>query len=398
MATLANQRPPRLLFLITVDWFFTSHFLARALAARRAGYEVLVMTHLEGERARLHAAGLVPIHWQVRRRGLNPLTELRSLWQLVRVYRRQRPDLVHQIALKPIVYGTLAARFAGVRHLVNAPVGMGFVFTSTSPLARTLRPLLGLALRLLLNPAGSRVVFENADDRALALAAGMVREPAAVLIRGAGVDVHHIRPVAEPPGIPRVVLVARMLWDKGVGEFVAAARILQERGVRARCLLIGGLDPDNRACIEPTRLKAWQAEGIIDWLGHREDVAELIAGSHIVALPSYREGLPKALLEGLAAGRSIVTTDVPGCREAVIAGETGLLVPARDPKALADALACLLENPQLRQRFGAAGRRLAEQAFATEQVEQTTLALYDALLGARAPGGAQGGSYTQGSS
>ncbi|MFP4279492.1 MAG: glycosyltransferase family 4 protein [Halochromatium sp.] len=381
MTPLTHQRPPRLLFLVTVDWFFASHFLARACAAQRAGYEVLVMTHLEGEHARLRAAGLVPIHWQVRRRGLNPLTELRSLWQVVRAYRRYQPDLVHQIALKPIIYGTLAARLSGVRHLINAPVGMGFVFTSKTALARVLRPLLRLALRWLLNPPGSRVVFENADDRAQALAGGLVREQAAVLIRGAGVDVRRIRPIAEPPGIPKVLLVARMLWDKGVGEFVAAAHLLRARGVRARYLLIGGADPDNRACIEPAQLQAWCAEGVVEWLGHRHDIAALMADAHIVALPSYREGLPKALLEALAAGRPIVATDVPGCREAVIAGQTGLLVPARDPVALADALAYLLECPRLRHRFGNAGRRLAEQAFTTEQVERATLALYSTLLG-----------------
>lgn len=373
---------PRLLFLITVDWFFTSHFLDRAIAAQRAGYEVLVVTHLHYEADRLRSAGLVPIPWQVHRRGLNPLTEFLAFRQLLRIYRQVRPDLVHQVALKPIVYGSLAARLSGLRRVLNAPVGMGFVFSSGSLLARALRPLLSFALRLLLNPPGSRVVFENSDDLAAAVASGLVRAPDTVLIRGAGVDVRRITMTPEPPGPPRVLLVARMLWDKGIGEFVDAARLLHSRGVDVDFLLVGGVDTDNRACINAQQLEAWQTEGVVTWLGHRRDVAELLARCHIVALPSYREGLPKSLLEALAAGRPIVTTNVPGCREVVVPGENGLLVPPRDAPALAAALSRLIREPALRQRFGAAGRRLAEQAFATELVEQATLALYADMLGA----------------
>lgn len=379
-APSSEPHRPRLLFLITVDWFFASHFLDRAIAARRAGYDVLVLTHLQHEAARLRAAGLVVTHWQVHRRGLNPLTELRAFWQLLRAYRQLRPDLVHQIALKPIVYGSMAARLTGVRRVLNAPVGMGFVFSSGSLLARALRPMLLFALRLLLNPPGSRVVFENSDDLAAAVAGGLVQERDAVLIRGAGVDLQRIPLTPEPPGPPRVLLVARMLWDKGIGELVEAARLLRGQGVEAEFVLAGGLDTDNRACIDAAQLAAWQAEAVITWLGHRRDIAELLAGSHIVALPSYREGLPKSLLEALAAGRPIVTTDVPGCREVVIPGENGLLVPPRDAPALAAALSRLIRDQALRQRLGAAGRRLAERAFATEQVERATLALYADML------------------
>ncbi|TVQ85327.1 MAG: glycosyltransferase family 1 protein [Chromatiaceae bacterium] len=383
-AAVADPAPEgkrvRLLFLVTVDWFFSSHYLNRALAARQAGYEVLVVTHLDTEDARLRAAGLVPIHWRVRRKGLNPLTELQAIQQLVQIYRTRRPDLVHQIALKPIVYGSLAARISGLRGILNAPVGMGFVFSSPSLLARALRPLVLLALRALLNPPGSRVVFENSDDRATAIADGLVRERDAVLIRGAGVDIRRFTPAPEPPGRPRVLLIARMLWDKGVGEFVEAARLLRRRGVEADFVLVGRIDQDNRACIDEIQLRAWKSEGVIDWLGHQEDVPGLLAGCHVVALPSYREGLPKSLLEALAAGRPIVTTDVPGCREVVIPGENGLLVRPRDGQALAEALSRLIKDAALRQRFGAASRRLAERNFGTEKVEQATLALYADML------------------
>jgi glycosyltransferase involved in cell wall biosynthesis len=211
---------------------------------------------------------------------------------------------------------------------------------------------------------------------------GLVRARDAVLIRGAGVDVQRIRMKPEPPAPPRLALVARMLWDKGIGEFVAAARLLIEQGLEAEFLLVGGLDTDNRACIDARQIEAWQSEGVIRWLGHRRDVADVLASCHIVALPSYREGLPKALLEALAAGRPIVTTDVPGCREVVIPEENGLLVQPRDIPGLVEALSRLIRDPALRQRFGAAGRRLAERAFATDLVEQQTLALYADMLGA----------------
>jgi glycosyltransferase involved in cell wall biosynthesis len=378
-------RAPRLLFVITVDWFFISHFLNRAVAAQRAGYDVVVVTHLESAQEQLAAAGLRSIHWRVRRRSLNPFAELHAFQQLLRIYRAEQPDLVHHIALKPILLGSLAARILGIRRVLNAPVGMGFVFSSNALLARTLRPMVRVALRALLNPPGSRVVFENRDDRAAALAQHLVREQDAALVRGAGVDTGAIMPVRERPGRPRVALVARMLWDKGVGDFVDAVRLLRARGVDAEFRLVGGLDPDNRACIDAAKIRGWQAEGIVDWLGHRDDVPAILADSHIVALPSYREGLPKALLEALAAGRPIIATDVPGCREVVIPGETGFLVPPRDAPALADALARLIQDPVLRRRFGAAGRRLAEQEFATELVERATLDLYARMLG-RHPG------------
>jgi glycosyltransferase involved in cell wall biosynthesis len=369
-----------LLYLITVDWFFASHFLGRAVAARDAGYDVLVLTQCDAHAESCREAGLKVLHWDVERSGLNPIRELRALHQVIRAYRAYRPDLVHHIALKPIIYGSLAALICGVRRSVNAPVGMGFAFSSTSLLARALRPTIRLALRALLNPRGSCVVFENRDDLGAAVADGLVRAADAVLIRGAGIDIDEILPTPEPAGRVRVVLLARMLWDKGVGEFVAAARRLRGLGVEAEFVLIGGRDPHNRACIATAQLEDWRTEGVIDWLGQRDDVPALLAASHLVVLPSYREGLPKALLEALAAGRPVVATDVPGCREVVIPDENGLLVPPRDPDALADAMARLIRDPELRRRYGEAGRRLAEREFSAKRVERETLRLYDALL------------------
>lgn len=380
------SNPLHLLYFITEDWFFCSHFKERAVAAREAGYRVTVVTHVQASGEEIRAAGLSLIPFELRRRSLNPVRELAVLARLVVLYRRERPDLVHHFALKPILYGAVAMRLAGLRHCINAPLGMGFVFSSSSRLARTLRPILRVALRLSLNPPGSRVIFENGDDCEEAIRDGLVRRPEAVVIRGAGVDLRRFHPAdQEPQGPPRVVLVARMLWEKGVGDFVEAARQLRARGLQARFLVVGAPDRENPSAIPVAQLQAWHREGVIEWLEQRTDIPEILRESGIFCLPSsYREGLPKAILEALASGLPVVTTAVPGCREAVDHGDNGLLVSSRDPSALAEALARLIGDADLRRRMGRQSRRRAEREFASTQVCEATLDLYQRMLkGAR---------------
>ncbi|MBU3653380.1 MAG: glycosyltransferase family 4 protein [Limnohabitans sp.] len=371
---------PKIIYLVTVDWFFCSHFLERAVAARAAGYEVLVVTHIQHERERLEQLGLRVTALDMGRRSVNPLAALVTLWRLTALYRAERPSIVHHIALKPILIGSLAARLAGIRGVVNAVIGMGFAYTSRHVLARTLRPVMTMILRLLLNPPGSHVVFENHDDLETSVALGTVKRHDAVLIRGAGVQPQTHNIDRAPHDIPVVVLVARMLWDKGIQEYVTAAQLLRQQGVKVRCLLVGGVDQDNRASIDEATLQRWNAEGVVEWLGFRTDVAQLLTQADIACLPSYREGLPKALLEAMAAGLPCVTTDVPGCREAVRHGDNGLLVPARHPEALAQALKQLIEDPAMRARMGARGRERVQQEFSSQQVIAQTLALYQTVV------------------
>lgn len=371
---------PRLLILVTEDWFFASHFIDRAVAAREAGYAVTVAARDNGEGALIRDAGLDFVPLPFWRSGLNPLLELgtvRAIWQL---YRRIKPDVVHHVALKPVLYGTLVARLSGVGGVVNAPVGMGFVFTSNSPLSLLLRPVVGLGLKLLLNPPGSVVVLENSDDLKHLVASGLARPSDVRLIEGAGVNLERFARSAEPPGPPVVVLVARMLVDKGVNEYVEAARALRRKGVAARFQLVGDPDPANPASIAKDRLRDWASEGVVEWLGHRSDMPAVLGAAHIACLPSYREGLPKSLLEAMAAGLPIVTTDVPGCRAAVSDGDNGLLVPARDAGALARALERLIGDARLRRQFGAAGRQRAEARFSSPTVIAQTLATYSTVL------------------
>jgi glycosyltransferase involved in cell wall biosynthesis len=369
---------PTLLYFVTVSWFFRSHFLGRALAARRAGWRVAVMTRCDpGDAERLAALGLDVVPLPISRSGLHPLREATTLARVIGAYRRLQPDLVHHVAMKPIVYGTIAARLTRVPAIVNAPVGLGFVFTSGSARARTLRPLLSTALRALLDPPAARVVLENADDARALVAAGWARAEHVRVVRGAGVDLARFTPTATATaGPPRIVLPARMLRDKGVGEFVAAARALLSEGVVAEFLLAGDTDPDNPSAIPEARLRAWSERPGVRWLGHVDDMPALLARCSIVCLPSYREGLPKALIEAAACGLPIVTTDVPGCRDVVRDGFDGLLVPPRDAGALARALRCLLEDPELRTEMGRTARARAVAEFGSERIEAETLAIY----------------------
>jgi glycosyltransferase involved in cell wall biosynthesis len=377
MARTPETPSKTLVFLLTEDWFFASHFWVRGLAAKAAGWRVVLVANESAAAARIRESGIEVIAVDFNRRRLNPFAELWFTWKLSRVYRALQPDIAHHIALKPIVVGGLAARLAGVKTIVNAPVGLGFVFSSDRLLARLLRPLVSLGLRLTLTPPGATVIFENPDDLAALTGAGMARPEAAVLIRGAGVDIEAFAPAPEPDGKPRVILIARMIREKGVADFVAAARVL--RG-QAEFVLVGAPDEGNPNTITIAELRAWEAEGVVSWLGPRRDIAELLRGAHIAVQPStYREGLPKSALEAMASGKPLVATDIPGCREAVVHGQTGFLVPPRDPLALAEAIKKLLADPQLRAQFGAAARARAESQFADAVICAQTLLVYDGL-------------------
>jgi len=374
----------KLLFLQTEDWSFWSHRLPLARAARDAGYEVVVAARVDAHGERLRAEGfrVIPLEWQ--RAGVHPIRELRMLLAVVRLYAHEKPDITHQVTAKPILYGSVAALLAGTPAVVNNFTGLGFIFVSESLKARALRACLRSAYKLALGRKRSRTIFQNSDDLDMFVANGLIAREKTALIRGSGVDVAHFSPQPEPPGVPLVILPARMLWTKGVGEFVAAARELRAAGVRARFALVGDPDADNRSAISAARLTEWKAAGDVECWGHRDDMMSVYAQSNIVCLPSYHEGLPKALMEAAAAGRALVAADVPGCREVVRHEETGLLVPARDARALARVLRRLIEDPALRQRLGSRARRAAFEEFAQELISEQTLSVYQALLsGAR---------------
>lgn len=364
----------KLLFFVTEDWYFVSHRLVLAVAAKKIGYDVAVVTRVRNHHDAILSAGIKLIPLEVSRSSLNPLGDFVLLVRLTALLRRERPDICHHVAMKPVLYGSIAARLAGVPCVINALAGMGWLFTSSSGIARLLRPIVRWGLGRLLQ-SGITVV-QNPEDLRVLTSLG-VPQSAIRRIPGSGVDLQLFAARPEPAGMPIVLLPARLLWDKGVGEFVQAARLLRQRGVTARFVLAGEPDFENPSSVSRKQLAEWLEEGVVECVGWVDDMPSRLSESHVVCLPSYREGLPKSLVEAAAAGRPIVTSDTPGCRDVVRHGENGLLVPIRDAVALADALALLIRDSSLRQSMGLRGRERAEREFGLRAVIDQTLAIYE---------------------
>lgn len=358
-----------------------SHRMHLAEAAIAAGHQVALLSRISLCRAQIEAKGIEVVDWSLDRRSHNPFLELRALWGVCVALRKFRPDIVHAVALKPVLYSALACRLTGVHARVSALGGLGFVFSSKKFLARLLRPVLVLAFRWALSGGHSRLILQNPDDQATLLTAGVIEAERIRLIRGAGVDTSVFSPQAEVSDVPLVVLPARMLWDKGVGEFVDCARVIKQKGIQARFALVGEPDEHNPECVPVAQLESWVDDGDVEWWGRRADMPEVLRQAAVVCLPSsYGEGLPKALLEAASCGRAIVTYDVPGCREVVVDGENGFLVPLKDGQALAAALEKLLCNPELRRRMGAVGREMVLREFSQERVAAETVRVWEEVL------------------
>jgi len=391
MAGIAVKRnsilnSPRILFLVNVDWFFLSHRLAIARAARDRGAEVWVAAASTGQEGQIIQEGFRFVSIPFRRSGKNIFHEIRSIREIARILLAVRPDLVHNVTIKPVLYASWISRFLGKPAVVNAISGLGYVFIASGVKARLLHGVVRRAYKAALFGGMVRIIFQNPDDINSFVAEGMVEKDHTVLIRGSGVDVELYRPFPEQPGIPIVMFASRMLKDKGAVELVDAARHLRDWNVPFRMVFVGDPDPDNPATVTESTICSWVKEGIIEWWGHKSQMELVLPLAAVVVLPSYREGLPKVLLEAASAGRPIVATDVPGCREVVRDGWNGYLVPPRDHIRLAEVIRHLLETPELRARMGANGREMAVREFRIEKVVADTLSVYDELLGPKFPG------------
>lgn len=391
---MSTATPPRaaplVAFFATVDWYFHHHYRGLAAAVQAAGYRVAVITGVDAHGERLRALGFEVIPFAISRKGMHPLHELGAVWRLYWLLRRLRPDLLHCIAQKPVLYGALAARLQGTPMLIAALPGFGWLFSARVWQARLGRRLVLLGYRLLLRRPRVQVLVQNRTDQAELLALAGVR---AHLIPGSGVDLARFAPRPPAPGPVTVMLASRLLWDKGISELVAAARLLRARGLAFRCCLLGVPDAGNPASVSAADLRAWEAEGVIEWWGRREDMPAALAAAHIACLPSYyREGIPKFLLEGAACGLPLVTTDLPGCRDVVEPGGNGLLVPPRDAPALAAALATLIVDADLRARLGRRSRAIAEARYGEDRLAAAVLALYRPQPGGSHEHGAAVGS------
>ncbi|RTZ40655.1 glycosyltransferase [Candidimonas sp. SYP-B2681] len=377
--TAGRQAGRRLMFVVNNPAFFLSHRLPLALGAKEAGFEVHVATMDGPSVPEILAHGLVHHVIPMSRSGRNPAQEVQSIYALWKLFRRLQPDVVHAVTIKPVLYGGIAARLARVPAYIAAISGLGFVFSDRDRRFNFLRLAATGLYRLALGHPNSRVIFQNVNDSEVLRRARVVRPEQVVLIRGSGVDLNEFQASPEPDGPPVAIMAARLLFDKGVAEFVEAARMTAGDASGLRWLLVGAPDPGNPASISELEFASWQREGFVQCLGERSDIAALYQQSNIAVLPSYREGLPKSLVEAAACGRAVVTTDVPGCRDAIEPGISGLLVPARNARALADAVLRLAREPELRHKMGAEGRILAEQEFDIRKVVQAHVGLYEML-------------------
>ena len=373
----------KILLFANTDWYIYNFRRSLAEYLRDAGHEVLLVSPSGPHGKRLVALGFRWVVAPMSRRSLNPLRELFLIFWLRKLMKQERIGLVHGFTIKNAVYSSLAARLASVSMRVSAVTGLGYVFSSEDRLARVLRPALRMVLRFALSGRGTRLILQNPDDVRLFIDSGMVAPEKICLIAGSGVDCARFAPnVAALSGMERpfrIVLPARLLWDKGLAEYAEASRLLRSEGLAIEFLLAGMPDPGNPASIPEALLKEWSEAGLVSLLGQVEDMPSLYNSVDAVVLPSYREGLPKGLIEAAACGRPLITTDVPGCREVVTHEQDGLLVPVRDSIALAAAIRRLHGDRELCRRLGAAAREKALVYFDERIIISQTMAVYDEL-------------------
>lgn len=366
----------KLLFFVTEDWYFVTHRLDLAIAAKRAGYDVSIVTQVSEHEQIIRDSGLNLIPITLSRRSLNPISELRLLKTLYNIYREAAPDIVHNVTFKPVIYGSFVAWLLGISKTVNALAGLGFLFRSQNLKAKVLKYGVRQVLKVLFRHKRNQLILQNPDDVKAIKTLGIKPEKIH-LIRGAGVNTEQFKPESKPENVFTVLIATRMLWDKGVGEFVEASRLLRQTGAACRFVLVGNGDDENPNSISDSQLQAWHDSGVVEWWGKRADMPHVLNCADVVCLPSnYGEGIPKVLIEAAASAKPIVTTDTPGCREIVINQQNGLLVPVENPKALAGALETLYRSPKLCQEMGETGRQMVIEQFSLESVVKQTLAVY----------------------
>ena len=376
---MSSSGPLLLLVVNDVD-FFISHRWPIAVSAKEAGYRVEIATAPGKGCEWIRSEGFKVHPVAFRRKSVNPLQELTVILELWQLYKSIQPDIVHHITIKPILYGGIAARWLRLPAVIHAVTGLGFVFAKQGSKAKLAQFVLRGMYRIALGYSRAYTIFQNPDDQAELL--NTDERGRSVIIRGAGVDPEHFYGSSEPEEPVIVALASRMLWTKGVGEFVKAAEIICESGLTARFVLVGDSDPGNPECVPESQLREWNEQGTIEWWGRREDMADVLSNVHIVALPSkYREGVPKILIEAASAARPIVTTDMPGCREIVRDEVNGLLVPPGNVEKLVVALETLIKEKTLRETMGNNGRQYVIDEFSLDHVIDRTLKLYQRAIG-----------------
>lgn len=372
----------RILFVVNHSEFFFSHRLPFALGAKEEGFEVHVAASATGQEDIYEKYELIWHELSLQPGGKNPIADLKLVYELYRLYKQIQPDVIHHVTIKPVLYGGIASRMAGITGVVNALSGLGYLFRSDSWSTRLLHMPIRSVLKCALNHPNSILLLQNPDDVKLINKMDIVDEDNIILIRGSGVDIEKFKPsIQAEEEYPVVLFASRMIWDKGVGEFVEASKIINKNTRKARFVLAGKPDHNNPNSVTKEQLKAWDKKGPVEWWGFCENMVEVLQESSIVSLPSYYgEGVPKILIEAAACGKPIIATDMPGCREIVRDGETGFLVEAKKSKDLAEKILTLLADRDKGVEMGKKGRKFACKQYSLKSTKKRTLALYEQLL------------------
>ena len=364
----------KVILFSNTDWFLYNFRLNTAIGLRDAGYDVLLVSPQGKYVSRLQEAGFAWKRFDITRRGMNPFTELQTVLRFKKFLKQEQPDILNNYTIKCVIYGSLAARYSGVSNVINTIPGLGYVFTDqlkVKPLRWLVKKLYRIALK------GSSVIFINRDDQKLFLQKKLAKKEQVNLIESCGVDTVLFSPAPEANGLPIILFSGRLLRDKGIEEFVAAARKVNRKEKSARFVLVGNIDTGNPSGVTEEQMNAWISEGAIEYWGWQDDMVKIYQQAHIVCLPSYyREGVPKSLLEAASCEKPLIATDEPGCREVVIDGKTGLLIRSKDSHSLAAAITKLVNAPDLRRKMGIQARKLIQERFSDEQVVMQTLDLY----------------------
>ena len=366
----------KLFIIVSEDSSFISHRLSLALAAIDAGFNVTVVTRLSKFEKSIKERGINVINVNFRRSSKTPLIDLYNLIKLTHIFKKEKPDIIHNVALKTILLGSIAGLFSKNSIIINAFTGLGYVFSSNQLHAKTIRFFIKPALKLFFKGSNYWTIFQNPDDMDLFKQLEIINSNRSILIRGSGVDTEKFVQSDDVNTIPVVMLASRMLWDKGVGEFAEVAKRAYKNNIKAKFILVGDVDHDNPMSIPNSTINKWVNECHIEWKGHCENMPEILSLASIICLPSYREGLPKILLEAAAIGRPLIATDAPGCREIVRNGENGILVKLKDVDSLYGAVKMLVSNQQMRQSMGKRSREIVESELSADIINKQTLQLY----------------------
>lgn len=374
---MMDSKKKKLFLIVSEDWYFWSHRLSLALYAIEEGYDVTLLTKINEHEERIKEKGINIINVNFVRASRAPLTDLLNIIRLAYIFNVHKPDVIHNIALKTILIGSIAAFFNKNSVVINAFTGLGYVFSSNQFQAKIMRLFVKPILHLIIRRRNSWSIFQNTDDLNLFNKSGLIDVDRSLIIRGSGIDINEYSQITENTNnTPVVMLASRMLWDKGVGEFVDVAKRAQNENLKAKFVLVGDVDEDNPMSIPVATIKQWASEGYITWQGHSNNMPETLSSASIVCLPSYREGLPKVLLEAAAIGRALVATDVPGCREIVKNGVNGILVKLKDVDSLYKAIEMLALNSDMRQSMAESSRFLVESELSVDIINKQTLLLY----------------------